>query len=257
MGGAHGCAPFSDRGRVRRRVLASHWLARRSNARAASAGRTLAAEPAKPSRKIPAYCHARCELRRGEPFLLVTFLWAQQRKVTRRKAEAVDLRSPTSNTQLLGTTAGTAATAATASALGGLLSLQGPKKVTKERPFPDGALAARTVLRGFSDSASCLGRKSTGIHAGRPSGLDTFLLVRIRDQQQAPQPKIHRSCNRNGKVDGDGNGKINVGSSGRLNHAHPRAYSLNWLHRNVKASALMCAACALLAEPPWPPSMFS
>lgn len=39
---------------------------------------------------------------------------------------------------------------------------------------------------------------------------------------------------------------------------HPRRRHLDSLsQRKVKASALMCAAWALLAEPPWPPSMFS
>ena len=64
-----------------------------------------------------------------------------------------------------------------ASALGGLLSLKGPKKVTKERPFPDGTPLARTVPRGFSDSASCLCRKTTGIHAGRLSGLAPWAAI--------------------------------------------------------------------------------
>jgi len=36
-----------------------------------------------------------------------------------------------------------------------------------------------------------------------------------------------------------------------------RYLPLNSFHKNVNASALMCAAWALLAEPPWPPSMFS
>ncbi|HRO26752.1 MAG TPA: hypothetical protein PLD19_04860 [Luteimonas sp.] len=58
----------------------------------------------------------------------------------------------------------------------GFISFWKAQKETKQRKtlFPQvHKLAADTAL-GFSDSASCLGRKTAGIHARRPPGLRIF-----------------------------------------------------------------------------------
>ena len=107
-------------------------------------------------------CVSRCEYCRGEPFSLVPFLLGSAKEMNSAfRPKALALKKV--NSFRLD---------------GGLLSLLGPKKVTKERPFPRQTYCWRVqYCAEFPTRHPWLGRKPAGIHARRPSGQGRWLAV--------------------------------------------------------------------------------
>jgi len=89
--------PTSQSEKVHACTLASHWLARRTNDRAASAGWTSTAKLAKASRKIPALLHAAAGALIGEsPFLWFRLLLGSARNELGFRPKAFDFACPVS-----------------------------------------------------------------------------------------------------------------------------------------------------------------
>jgi len=115
-------------------------------------------------------CVSRCEYCRGEPFSLVPFLLGSAKEMNSAfRPKALALKKVNSFRLY-----------------GGSLFLLGPKKVTKERPFPDRAPAgAAEYCAEFPTRHPWLGRKPAGIHARRPSGQGRWLAVA---DEESPAP---------------------------------------------------------------------
>ena len=136
----------------------------------------------------------------GKGLSLVAF-FGPTKKVTRPKAEAVAVvLAVLAVLAVLVVRYGTSEIKCVRLKEGHFSLLSAKRSNQKKWPSPTGPPLARRALCGFSDSASCLGRKTACIHARSPSDQGTWpadtgqgsratALQRPRQRQSQPQPQ--------------------------------------------------------------------